>query len=116
MDQHGERSRDRVTTVFPCGATQRVLRSAWDRRQRGGRVRLVVWDERVGATMFRPTMPDGSPLRCTSGCTAPERHGMAIEDENRDVVVDAVGECVCVLAPETQAEEFLLPRVEGGVT
>lgn len=92
-------SEDLVTTVFPCGATNQVLRSAWNRVQRKGKVRLMVWDERPGKKMLNPPqMPDGSPLRCTSGCSAPERRAWTTEDENRDFVDGLIGECVCVLA------------------
>lgn len=93
-------SEERVATVFPCGARDEVLRSAWDRVQRDGKVRLAVWDTRPGVQMYPPTMPDGSPLRCTSGCTAPERRGSAAWDKNGDVVDDVWGECVCTLAPK----------------
>lgn len=92
-------NKELVTALFPCGARSRVLRSAWDRVQRRGTVRLVVWDTRPGAKLYPPTMPDGSPLRCT-GCSAPERSGFTTVNENRDFVDDVFGACVCVLAPE----------------
>lgn len=90
---------ERVTTVFPCGATSLVLRRAWERVQREGKVMLQVWDKRADKKLHPPTMPDGSPLRCTSGCFAPERAARSIIDENGDFIDDVWGECVCMLDP-----------------
>lgn len=87
-----------VTTVFPCGAKDEVLRTAWDRVQRDGKVKLMVWGTRQNAKLFPPTMPDGSALRCASVCAAPEREGHAMWNENGDVDDDVWGECVCTLA------------------